>query len=62
MNRQLLQFAQFIFTVGGAFAFGYKGLEYTVPNPTFLSQIILGLTIAAVVAVADMYFLIKNLN
>ena len=33
MNRQMINVVNFVITVGGAFAFGYKATEYTVSGP-----------------------------
>ncbi|KAH3891588.1 transmembrane protein 199-like isoform X2 [Dreissena polymorpha] len=60
MNRQMVSVFNFIVTVGGAFAFGYKGVEYSFHGDTFAFQLIVGLSLATVVFFADLYFLLKE--
>ncbi|KAL3856460.1 hypothetical protein ACJMK2_011216 [Sinanodonta woodiana] len=62
LNRQLITILNFVVTVGGSFAFGYKATEYAFGDmgDTFLLQMVVGLILAAVVFIADMYFLIKS--
>lgn len=62
MNRQLVSVFNFLITVGGAFAFGYKATEYTFTgySNVFGLQLIAGLTFATVVFFADLYFLLKE--
>ena len=33
LNRQIISVVNFVITVGGAFAFGYKGTEYAFSGP-----------------------------
>jgi len=35
MNRQMVSVFNFVVTVGGAFAFGYKAIDYSIPGDTF---------------------------
>ncbi|ESO87923.1 hypothetical protein LOTGIDRAFT_98317, partial [Lottia gigantea] len=58
LNRHLIAVFNFIVTVGGAFAFGYKSVEYSVGSSLPL-QMMSGLIFATVVFFADLYFLIK---
>lgn len=61
MNSHILSFINFVVTVGGAFAFGYKATEYTFSgNNAFLAQMMTGLLFASVVFCADLYFLIRE--
>ncbi|XP_053375040.1 transmembrane protein 199-like [Mercenaria mercenaria] len=62
MNRQLVSVFNFIVTVGGAFAFGYKATQYTFSgySNVFALQLMAGLTLATVVFFADLYFLLKE--
>ncbi|KAL4224025.1 hypothetical protein ACF0H5_017482 [Mactra antiquata] len=62
MNRQLISVLNFVITVGAAFAFGYKGTEYSlsgVPN-LFVWQLGIGLLLGTVVFFADLYFLVRE--
>ncbi|XP_052801355.1 transmembrane protein 199-like isoform X3 [Mya arenaria] len=60
MNRQMVSVFNFVITVGGAFAFGYKAIEYSFNGDTFMMQMIGGLVLATVVFFADLYFLLKE--
>ncbi|KAK3596313.1 hypothetical protein CHS0354_014799 [Potamilus streckersoni] len=64
LNRQLITIINFVVTVGGSFAFGYKATEYAFGSlgDTFLLQMVVGLILATVVFIADMYFLIKSFS
>ena len=60
MNTQLLAVFNFLLTVGGAFVFGYKSVEYSMAVPNLPMQMCGGLILATVVFFADLYFLVKN--
>ncbi|CAF3940910.1 unnamed protein product [Adineta steineri] len=61
MQGQLITVANVFLTIGGAFVFGYKAVEYSgIKN--FPLQVSCGLLCAFIVAIADLYFLFKRLN
>ncbi|XP_076452763.1 vacuolar ATPase assembly protein VMA12-like [Babylonia areolata] len=59
LNRQLIAVINFLVTVGGAFAFGYKGVEVALGAKIFPAQLMTGLIFATIVFFADLYFLLK---
>lgn len=61
MNRQLIAVAQFIFSVLAGFAFGFIGVELIVGDLDFGFRLLLGIIIALVIALAEIYFLAKRL-
>ena len=62
MQGQLITIANVFLTIGGAFVFGYKVIEYSAGTQHFVLQISFGLFCALIVAIADLYFLFKRLN
>jgi hypothetical protein len=62
MQGQLITVANVFLTIGGAFVFGYKVIEYSTGTENFVLQISFGLFCAFIVAIADLYFLFKRLN
>ena len=62
VQGQLITVANVFLTIGGAFAFGYKAIEYSAGTKNFVLQISCGLFCAFIVAIADLYFLFKRLN
>ncbi|XP_048753487.1 transmembrane protein 199-like [Ostrea edulis] len=63
MNSHIWSVVNFIVTVGGAFAFGYKATEYTFSGGnTFVAQMVAGLIFATVVFFADLYFMVKQIS
>lgn len=61
MNRQLIAVAQFVFSVLAGFAFGFIGVELIVGDLDFGFRLLLGIIIALVIALAEIYFLAKRL-
>lgn len=61
MNRQLIAVAQFIFSVAAGFAFGFIGVELIVGGLDFGFRLLLGIIIALIIALAEIYFLAKRL-
>ncbi|XP_046569754.1 LOW QUALITY PROTEIN: transmembrane protein 199-like [Haliotis rubra] len=59
LNRHLVAVFNFLVTVGGAFAFGYKASEYALGPNFFPVQMMTGLIFGTVVFFADLYFLVK---
>lgn len=53
---------QFIFSVAAGFAFGFIGVELIVGNLDFGFRLLLGIIVALVIALAEIYFLAKKLN
>jgi hypothetical protein len=62
MQGQLITVANVFLTIGGAFVFGYKVIEYSTGTTNVVLQISFGLFCAFLVAIADLYFLFKRLN
>jgi hypothetical protein len=62
VQGQLITIANVFLTIGAAFVFGYKAIEYSAGTKNFILQISFGLFCAFLVAIADLYFLFKRLN
>jgi TMEM199 family protein len=62
INRHLIAVAQFLFSVAAGFAFGFIGIELIVGNLDFGFRLLLGIMIALIIALAEIYFLAKTLN
>lgn len=62
INRHLIAVLQFIFSVAAGFAFGFIGVELIVGNLDFGFRLLLGIIVALVIALAEIYFLAKKLN
>lgn len=62
MNRQLIAVAQFVFSVLAGFAFGFIGIELIIGDLDFGFRLLLGIIIALVIALAEIYFLAKRLS
>lgn len=62
MNRELIGVAQFIFSVLAGFAFGFIGVELIIGDLYFGFRLLLGITCALIIAIAEIYFLAKKLN
>ncbi|XP_055526183.1 uncharacterized protein LOC129718952 isoform X2 [Wyeomyia smithii] len=62
INRQLIAVGQFIFSVIAGFAFGFIGIELIVGQLDFGFRLLLGIIIALIIALAEIYFLAKKLN
>ncbi|CAF2808990.1 unnamed protein product [Rotaria sp. Silwood2] len=62
VQGQLITVANVFLTIGAAFVFGYKSIEYSTGTKNFVLQISCGLFCAFIVAIADLYFLFKRLN
>ncbi|XP_064646545.1 transmembrane protein 199-like [Lineus longissimus] len=58
VNRQLVSVFNFLITVAGAFAFGYKATEYSLDEPNVPAQLCSGLVLSTLVFFADLYFLL----
>lgn len=61
INRQLIAVAQFIFSVLSGFLFGFLGVELLVGNLDFGFRLLLGIICALTIALAEIYFLAKQL-
>jgi len=46
-------------TIGGTFLFVYKAVEYSLPEPHISTQVLSGLFGALIVAMAEIYFLVR---
>ncbi|GLV37594.1 uncharacterized protein CBL_13866 [Carabus blaptoides fortunei] len=62
LNKQLIAVFQFIVSVLTGFAFGFIGIELIVGNLDFGFRLLLGIMSALTVALAELYFLAKQLN
>lgn len=62
MNKQMIAVAQFLFSVAAGFAFGFIGVELLIGNLDFGFRLLLGIICALVIALAEIYFLAKQLN
>lgn len=54
--------AQFIFSVAAGFTFGFFGVNLMVGPLPFGFRILLGVIVALIIALAEMYFLAKKLH
>lgn len=61
MNKQLIAVGQFIISVLAGFAFGFIGVELLVGNLDFGFRLLLGIMCALIIALAELYFLAKQL-
>ncbi|XP_029840996.2 transmembrane protein 199 [Ixodes scapularis] len=59
VKKQSLAVVNLLLSIGGTFAFFYKAVEYSLPEPHIAAQVLAGLFAAIVVAVAELYFVIK---
>ncbi|XP_077496841.1 vacuolar ATPase assembly protein VMA12 [Amblyomma americanum] len=59
VKQQTWALVNLLVTVAGTFAFFYKAVEYSLPAPHVALQVLVGLFASIVVAVAELYFLIK---
>uniref|UniRef100_A0A182T5G2 Biogenesis of lysosome-related organelles complex 1 subunit 5 n=1 Tax=Anopheles maculatus TaxID=74869 RepID=A0A182T5G2_9DIPT len=62
INRHLIAVAQFVFSVAAGFAFGFVGIELLIGQLDFGFRLLLGIIIALIIALAEIYFLAKKLN
>ena len=62
INKQLIAVAQFIFSVLSGFLFGFLGIELIIGNLDFGFRLLLGIIVALVIALAEIYFLAKKLS
>ncbi|KAJ1372272.1 hypothetical protein KIN20_034381 [Parelaphostrongylus tenuis] len=64
VNRQLISVINVVITVAGAFFFGFSGVQYTYPQLRLdiATRFIIGLIPATVVFLADLYFIVKNMD
>lgn len=62
MNKQMIAVLQFIFSVAAGFAFGFIGLELMIGDLDFGFRLLMGIIIALIIALAEIYFLAKKLN
>lgn len=63
MNRQGIVIINTLLTVGGAFAFGFYGLNLAYPHlqMELAMRLLFGLVFATIVFFADLYFILKNM-
>ncbi|KAG8308787.1 hypothetical protein J6590_050421 [Homalodisca vitripennis] len=61
INRQMIAVLQFVVSVGAGFAFGFIGVELIVGDLDFGFRLLLGVMCALIIALAEIYFLAKQL-
>ena len=62
MNSQLIEVLGFVVSLFAAFAFGFTGINYMVGPLDYGIRALLGVVIALIVAVAELYFLARTLG
>lgn len=62
IQGQIISILNVFLTILGAFVFGYKAVEYSIGTKDFTLQLTAGLICAFIVAIADIYFLLKRLS
>lgn len=62
MNRQLIGIFQVLLSIGTGFLFGFVGIEWIVGNMETGYRLLLGLTMALIIGVAELYFFIKKMS
>jgi len=64
MNRELTAVINTLITVGGAFTFGFYGIQLAYPSwsADVATKVLVGLVLATLVFFADLYFLVKNMD
>lgn len=62
INAQLVEIVSFVITVFAGFAFGFTGINYMIGPLDLGVRALLGVIIALVVAVAELYFLARILG
>lgn len=62
IRGQSIAVVNMVLTIGGTFVFVYKAVEYSLPAPNPAAQTLLGILACLVVAVAELYFLLRDLS
>ncbi|XP_001358777.2 transmembrane protein 199 [Drosophila pseudoobscura] len=62
LNKQIIAVVQFVFSVAAGFTFGFFGVNLMVGPLPFGFRILLGVIVALIIALAEMYFLAKKLH
>ncbi|XP_022215209.2 transmembrane protein 199 [Drosophila obscura] len=62
LNKQIIAVLQFVFSVAAGFTFGFFGVNLMVGPLPFGFRILLGVIVALIIALAEMYFLAKKLH
>jgi TMEM199 family protein len=62
INRHLIGVVQFVFSVAAGFAFGFQGLELLIGDLEMGFRLMCGISIALVIAVAEIYFLLQHIH
>ncbi|XP_015909374.1 transmembrane protein 199 [Parasteatoda tepidariorum] len=60
VTSQIAAIVNFMFAVVGSFFFAYKAVEYALPEPNIPAQVMMGIITSTVVALADLYFLLRT--
>lgn len=61
MNRQLIGVFQILLSVASGFVFGFIGIEWMVGTLHAGVRLLLGIGIAALIGIAEIYFFVKKL-
>lgn len=59
VNAQIAVVVNFVLTVVGSFIFTYKAVEYALHEPSVPIQVLAGLMAGIVVAIADLFFILR---
>ena len=62
INAQLVEVASFLLSIFAGFAFGFVGINYMIGPLDFGLRAVLGVVIALIVAIAELYFLARTLG
>ncbi|KAH8381847.1 hypothetical protein KR009_000647 [Drosophila setifemur] len=62
LNKQIIAVLQFVVSVAAGFTFGFFGVNLMVGPLPFGFRILLGVIVALIIALAEMYFLAKKLH
>jgi len=64
VNRQVMAIVNTLITVGGAFVFGFFGLQLAYPSLQLdiATRMLVGLVLGTIVFFADLYFIIKTMD
>lgn len=62
IRNQYIAVVNMVLTIAGTFVFVYKAVEYSLPTPNEAAQALLAILACLVVAVAELYFLLRDLS
>ncbi|XP_022643345.1 uncharacterized protein LOC111242792 [Varroa destructor] len=61
LRRQYIAMINTLVTIGGTFVFFYKAVEYSLPEPNIPAQVLVAILASLVVAVSELYFLLRSI-